>query len=161
MAAPFGNLFAIGNNGGRPRTYTDPEELRKRCEEYFEWCLGEKSEQSYIDENGLKKFVYIREPEPWTVTGLALFLGFVSRRSMSDYEARGDDFSPIIRAARTMVESGYEKRLHGQSATGAIFALKNMDWTDKHEVENSGNLGLQWNETKTYDPEKKQLDDIK
>ena len=49
-----------------------------------------------------------------------------------------------------MVECEYEKRLAGQSPTGAIFALKNMGWKDKSEVEQSGGLSINWHEEKTY-----------
>ena len=34
-----------------------------------------------------------------------------------------------------MVESEYESMLESKSVTGAIFALKNMKWKDKTEVE--------------------------
>lgn len=136
---------------GRPRKYDNVEALQKEVDAYFEWCKGEKSEQSYIDEYGLTQYIYEREPEPYTITGLALYLGFVSRQSMHDYIDRGDEFSYVIKAALSRVEHGYERRLSGTAPTGAIFALKNMKWKDKTEQELSGNMGIIWNETKTYD----------
>ena len=36
------------------------------------------------------------------------------------------------------------------NTTGAIFALKNMGWKDKSEVEQSGGLAINWHEEKTY-----------
>ena len=48
-----------------------------------------------------------------------------------------------------VVENRYEKALSQQGPTGAIFALKNMGWNDKQEVQHSG--GITWNEVKTYD----------
>lgn len=36
-----------------------------------------------------------------------------------------------------------------------IFTMKNRfpeEWKDKHETEHSGNMGLVWDETKTYEP---------
>lgn len=158
--AALGNKYALGNNGGRPRHYTDPEVLAQTIDDYFEWCKGEYEESTEVDESGIKKKIYSRESEPHTVTGLCLYLGFSNRGSLDDYE-KLPEFSHIIKYARMRVERAYESRLHAQAPTGAIFALKNMGWTDKHEVENSGNLGLQWNEVKTYDPEKKSIDDSK
>lgn len=69
-----------------------------------------------------------------TITGLAYFLGFESRQSFYDYEER-PEFSYIIKRARLYIESAYEKKLSGNSVTGSIFALKNMGWKDKQEVE--------------------------
>jgi len=70
---------------------------------------------------------------PATMTGLALALGFCSRQSLYDYEGR-DVFSYTIKIARLRVENSYEENLFGKSATGAIFGLKNMGWSDKQEI---------------------------
>ena len=93
---------------GRPRVYDDAESMQKDIDGYFE------------TETKL------------TVTGLALALGFESRQSLYDYE-ENNDFSYIVKKARLRIENGYEKRLHEQACTGAIFALKNMGWKDKTE----------------------------
>ena len=70
-----------------------------------------------------------------TITGLAMHLGFESRQSLYDYEKR-DGFSYIIKKARLHVENAYEYQLQFGNSTGAIFALKNMNWTDKVQNEN-------------------------
>jgi len=85
-----------------------------------------------------------------TVTGLAMWLGFCDRQSLYDYEKR-EGFSCIIKAARLAVENDYEKALRSQSCTGAIFALKNMGWRDRTEVEQSGSISISWNEERTYE----------
>jgi hypothetical protein len=86
-----------------------------------------------------------REPEPITITGLALYLGFESRQSFYDYEKR-DGYSYIIKRARMRVENAYEHRLDSKNPTGPIFALKNMGWSDKQDItqsiEHSGNIGF-------------------
>ena len=78
---------------------------------------------------------FATESQP-TMTGMILFLGFVDRRSASDYEQRNDEFSPIIKNARARIERLYESiilyRKEGQ-VTGPIFALKQFGWTDKTE----------------------------
>lgn len=118
MAAPKGNKNAIGNEGGKPPFYSDPKKLQVACEEYFAQCEEKK--------------------EPTTITGLALALGFSTRKSLIDY-AEKIEFVHIIKKAKLKVECEYEKRLFGNSPTGAIFALKNMDWHDKTEL--TGNEG--------------------
>jgi hypothetical protein len=151
MAAPKGNKYALGNSGGRPRIYSSPEQMMIEINDYFEhWLPGEYEEQTFITEEGaITKRVYSREPEPATVTGLCLYLGFSNRHTLDEYEKR-DEFTHIIKYARMMVERAYENRLHGQAPTGAIFALKNMGWKDKTEQELNGNLGIVWQEEKTY-----------
>lgn len=153
MAAAIGNKYAIGNNGGRPAHYETPEELIAACDEYFEYIQGEfhmeEQEQwnpktSEIETIQVK--VWDRYPEPATVTGLALYLGFSSKSSLFDYEKK-EEFSSIIKKGRTRVEHEYEKRLHGDKNAGAIFALKNMDWDDKVKNELSG--GFVWKEERT------------
>ena len=74
-----------------------------------------------------------------TISGLAYHLGFESRQSFYDYEER-PDYSYTIKRARLRIEMTYEQALHGNSCTGAIFALKNLGWKDKSEVEQSGSV---------------------
>lgn len=113
---------------GRPRLYESAEELKKKIDEFF--ATTPKSEL--------------------TVTGLALYLGFESRQSFYDYE-KNEQYSYIIKRARLQVEAAYEMRLNSNGCTGAIFALKNMGWKDKTEVEQSGGLTITWNEERTYE----------
>ena len=111
---------------GRPPLYDSPQEMQSAIDLYF-----------------------ATEQKP-TITGLAINLGFESRQSFYDYEER-EEFSYIVKKARLKVENGYEKQLYENSCTGAIFALKNMGWKDKQEVEQSGSLGLTWNEVRNYE----------
>jgi len=113
----FGNTFSVGNNGGRPPKYDSVESLVKEIDAYFTVAFENK--------------------EPLTITGLALALGFCSRQSLYDYE-KDSEFSYIIKKAKCVVENGYEKKLHEGNATGAIFALKNMQWIDKAELDLGG-----------------------
>lgn len=111
MAAHPGNKYAIGNEGGRPAKYDTPEELKEKVIAFFDSCITDKIKA--------------------TVTGLALYLGFSSRSSLDDYINRGEEFSFIIKRGKLAVENSYE--LSGQTID--IFALKNMGWVDKTEVE--------------------------
>lgn len=141
MAAPKGNRFAVGNNGGRPPIYDDPKKLISACEKYFKYIEGEKEtktgKRKNEDTGEEEEFTYkewVRYPEPATVTGLTIFLGFADRGTLDDYEKK-EEFSHIIKKARKLVEYAYELRLHGDKNTGAIFALKNMGWKDKTETD--------------------------
>lgn len=130
MAAPKGNKFAMGNNGGRPPKYKDGEELQKAIDRYFEECPDKRV--VVAGEGTIEMPCY-------TITGLALYLGFESRQSLYDYGNR-NEYSYIIKRSQTRVEQEYEKKLHDGSCTGAIFALKNMGWKDKTETEHSGKV---------------------
>lgn len=142
MGYNYGNKFALGNKGGRPPKYETADELTDAVISYFEYIEGDLKEEipyeNIITGQLEIRKVWEREPEPPTITGLALFLGFESRQSMYDYE-KGDEFSYIIKRARTIIENGYELDLRGKFSTGAIFALKNMNWADKvdHNVKST------------------------
>lgn len=100
--------------GGRPRLYNNCLDFAFKCEMYFEEC---------------------EESKKWpTMSGLAIALGFIERRTLYDYEGY-EEFSHIIKKYRLLVEESYENRLAASSPTGAIFALKNMGWKDKQERE--------------------------
>jgi len=119
-------------SAGRPRKYETEDELIAAVDSYFEHIKGEKQLQA--GEGGVMQEVWVRFPEPGTITGLMLHLGFESRQSFYDYEKDGT-FSYTIKSARLRVEHEYEKRLTtAPSATGAIFALKNLGWVDKVET---------------------------
>jgi len=64
-----------------------------------------------------------REPTPPTMSGLAYHLGFESVEAFEACEAKGK-YTFWLKRAGLRVEAEYEKKLHYQSSTGAIFALK-------------------------------------
>lgn len=132
MGAPKGNKFAVGNEGGRPTLLKNAKHAKDLCDAYFEWIKGE----AYEDINVLGDIVFKwkREPEPATITGLTLFLGFESRQSFYDNCEKENEISYTLKKYRTQVENSYEKKLSGTTPTGSIFALKNMGWKDRTEV---------------------------
>lgn len=145
MGAPKGNLYALGNNGGRPPKYDDPKELEAKIEEYFDYIQGEEGEETYINDQGIEVFKWKREPERPTVTGLALFIGFSHKGTLYEY-AKKEEFKDSIKRALSLVERSYEFMLDSKTYGGAIFALKNMGWKDKVEQEHSfpsGNVTIQ------------------
>ena len=99
---------------GRPRIIQTPAEFDAKVDSYIEHCRSDKS--------------------PITWTGLALALGFSSRQALNDY-AEYPGFSNSVERAKLLVEQAYEERLHSSTPVGAIFALKNMGWSDRQEIE--------------------------
>lgn len=106
------------------------DEIQKQIDEYFQ--SGMKIRTVIVGKPPNQQAVQLPCP---TITGLAIFLGFESRQSFYDYEQR-PEFSYTIKRARLFIECEYEEILQvSPSPTGAIFALKNMGWKDKTEVE--------------------------
>jgi hypothetical protein len=114
---------------GRPPLFSSALELQEKIDEYFDKSEGQLIEADNEDEEDIKVRGY-----NITITGLALYLGFESRQSIYDYEERGE-YSYIIKRARLQVENAYESNLYSKNPTGSIFALKNMGWRDRTEVE--------------------------
>lgn len=117
------------NLGGQPPFYKTSEELQEKINEYFNGGL--KKRTIVIGKGENKESLEIPIP---TISGLAYFLGFESRQSFYDYEKR-DGFSYTVKRARLFIEQEYEEQLQVGNTTGAIFALKNMGWIDKQEIE--------------------------
>jgi len=70
------------------------------------------------------------EPAPLTMSGLAYHLGFDSIREYQICETKRK-YAFALKRARLRVEAEYEKKLHFQSSTGAIFALRSFGWTER------------------------------
>ena len=78
-----------------------------------------------------------------TLSGLAIHLG-IDRQTLYNYK-KDDKFFDILKKARDKVEAYYEERaIYEDRPTGVIFALKNMGWSDKQEIEqtNSGEMKI-------------------
>ncbi len=95
-----------------------------------------------VDElvNGYFKSIYDDENnkylEPPTVTGLALYLNFCDKSTLYDYKEI-DQFSHSIKKGLSKIEQYHEISVaYGDKCTGNIFALKNMGWKDRVEVDN-------------------------
>ena len=104
---------------GRPRIIGSPEEMDRLVEEYVGKCqeLG----------------------EPLTPTGMILHMGLSSRQSLDQYGER-PEFHDSVKRAKLVIENQYEWKLDRDKPAGAIFALKNMGWSDRQDVEIRGSL---------------------
>jgi hypothetical protein len=117
--------------------FASAEELDNLTAQYFiyidgEYHLEEKEIKASKQGESTQQKVWDREPEPATIAGLAFYLGFSSRQVFEEYEEKGK-FADQLKRARLRIEAAYEKKLHYQSPTGAIFALKSMGWSERTE----------------------------
>jgi hypothetical protein len=126
------------NLGGRPPLYTDPEVFNAKAEEYIKLCEGNLVKDSEGNPILDKWGNVVRDGKKPTLSGLAYYMGFESKQSLYDY-AKRDGFSYPTSRIRLWIESSYEEDLRtpGISPTGPAFALKNMGWSDKQEIEHS------------------------
>jgi hypothetical protein len=110
MGAPKGNLFALGNTGGRPPFYETPEAFCDKLDEYI------KYEDSCKKGSGTGIY---------TLEGAALFLGFSTRQSLYDYAAK-EEFTYILNRFRLFLTNWNVKKLYwGGTMPGAKFWLTN------------------------------------
>ncbi len=124
---------AVKNLGGRPRKFSSVSGLESKARKYFNECL-------------------VKE-EPITITGLAINLG-TTRETLMDYEsgkyddvscgifAEGIDsstqkkFSDAIKKIKQVCQHYAEVQMYEKNnPAGAIFALKNYNWSDKQEID--------------------------
>ena len=104
---------------GRPLKFETPEILDEKIQSYFKEC----------DDKEI----------PYTITGLAMALD-TDRITLINYEEK-PEFINTIKRAKTKIENAYELRLIDKGRSGDIFALKNFDWTDRQEVDNTVKFG--------------------
>ena len=81
--------------------------------------------------------------KPYTITGLALALGFSTRQSLLNYENDKDlNMVDAVKKAKLRCQCYVEEFLFsGKNPAGPIFNLKNnYGWIDKQEVQHSGQV---------------------
>jgi len=109
--------------------YEDPTKLNRAIRSYFKDC----------DERNA----------PYTMAGLALWLGFASRASVADYCGRSDELGALMNSAKLRIEQQRSEQLitaEGAAPVGKMFDLKcNFGWQEppqKQEINNpDGNMG--------------------
>ena len=124
--------------GGRPPYFNSAEEMQVLIDKYFEDCDG----KIVLDKDGIpvrnKDGKIIRDDRrPYTITGLALALGFNSRQALLNYQGK-EEFHDTVMRAKARVERYAEERLYDNNgANGAKFSLANnfKGWTEKQQIE--------------------------
>ena len=129
---------------GRPPKFRTKEEIQEKIDAYFRECEGEV----LLDDHGNPVYapklglVYIKQPKPPTVTGLALALGFASRQSLMEYQGK-KEFADTITCAKSRIEAYAEARLFDRDGVnGAKFSLINNfhGWGEKPEPNTGSNM---------------------
>jgi hypothetical protein len=113
--------------------FKNEEDLPGLIDTYFEHISGEYHlKRTAVDneDNPISKKIWDREPEPATFSELAYFLGFNSHEEFEEYKQTGK-FSKEVNRAWLRIQVVYEKKLHNQSPTGAIFALNGLGRKEK------------------------------
>lgn len=76
---------------------------------------------------------YFEENDEWTMAGLYLYLGI--GKSKYDRLRKKPEYKDAVDYAQAKLQDQYERQLMGGKPTGAIFALKNMGWSDQAKIE--------------------------
>lgn len=139
----IGHLWSLGNKGGCPPKYKTPEEIADKIAEYLDW------------EDNTSKGKY-------TLSGLALFMGFASRQSLHDYEKRDAKFSYVINRFKLFMTHYHEQRLTWVgSFQGSKLWLTNFGgYTEESVVQNKVEL-TQVEVVKTDTPFASSEDEVK
>lgn len=133
----------MANLIGRPPKYTNSEEIQDKIDKYFQDCKGEMLK----DDDGNVIFDKYGQPVilhavPPTITGLALALGFATRKSLLEYQGKAEFVNTITRA-KSLIEKYTEERLFDRDGVqGAKFSLINnfKDWSEKQDIGISGEV---------------------
>ena len=141
---------------GSKKRFMSPEHLQCMVNEYFESCNGPLLDRYgnlvYDNEGNIVK----TQVEPWTVSGLALYLG-ISTNTLKQYkfgridslldEMRVDTddymtFSSVVLKAKQKIETYAEKRLYDKDGQyGARFVLDNaFGWLSRKEQAEIDNM---------------------
>lgn len=126
---PIGILIIMSKSKS---SFSTAGNLAHKIDMYFSYIDGEYHLDKKQAPGKPAQKIWDREPEPATIAGLALFLGFNSVHAFDEYIENGR-FANTLKRGRLRIEAAYEKKLHQQSSAGAIFALKNMGRDDKKE----------------------------
>ena len=127
------------NKRGRHPIYSDPVEMQRVVDQYFEEC----EERLRTDAEGNLLFDRFGRPVTYrnkipTISGLTRALGFRSRKSLLDYQAK-KKFQGVIQDAKLRVEIFAEEQLYTRDGcNGARFTLwNNFGWGQAAESEST------------------------
>lgn len=133
MAAPKGNTYAVGNSG-KGKLFSSVQELQDAIDDYFEKC--DNNTKPVVTKDGV---VYVEDPIPYTVEGLAELLE-VTRVGLLNYE-KGEGyeeyFSTVKKAKAKIQRNKLERALSGKApSTFAIFDLvNNSDYVNTNHTD--------------------------
>ena len=119
---------------GRPKKYSNAEQMQDIINNYFASCMRIKTTpdgRPIRDALGNAIYEFYRPP---TMSGLAVALD-IDRRSLLNY-SKDDQFFPTISRARMKIEMFTEEKLfEKETCNGSKFSLSNnFGWSEKQEV---------------------------
>lgn len=106
--------------GGRPPIFKNVGELQEKIDAYKE----------YLETSG----------KPPTIAGLAYYTG-IDRQTLYNYKEK-DEFFGTIKRFVNWILSTYEEQAVEKGNAGIIFLMKNYGYTDKQQVETTGEVTL-------------------
>ena len=119
---------------GRKPRYKSAEEMQVMIDRYFESCKGEPlmvGDEPYLDKLGRPVMINMHPP---TVTGLARALGFNSRQTLMNYQAKRGFMDTLLRAKMRVEEYCEERLFDRDGQRGAQFSLEhNFKWLQSGE----------------------------
>lgn len=128
-------MFEKGNQYGKKPRYKTPEEIQEKIDAYFIQCEGtllrDHNGDPMVDRWGNP--IYI-DRKPPTITGLALALGFKTRKALQLYKAK-KEFTDVILLAKSRIEQYNEEMLFSRDGSkGAQFSLRHnfQGWQDEN-----------------------------
>jgi len=101
------------------KAFTSAKQLDVMINQYF---TGSQSETKKTDTAEAKTESF--QAGPPTLAGLALHLGFNTRKDFETLETKGI-YAARLQRARLQIEALFERNLH-RSSSGSVFALKTM-----------------------------------
>lgn len=101
------------NLGGSPRRFNSPAELATAIDSYFEWMEENPIHELKSWQNmGLPVGLEVPKMRAMGIASLCLHIG-ISRKSLSNYEKRGDEYEEIIQTARDII---FTQKFEGAAA---------------------------------------------
>lgn len=106
------DFYQIKPKMGRPVAIQNPEELRVKANQYFQWCIDHplKEEQVVKYKEHYEKAT-VNKPRVFTINGLCMFIG-IGLSTFYDYEQK-PEFTEIITHIRNVI---YHQKFEGASA---------------------------------------------
>jgi len=118
---------------GRPLKFTDPKELQKKIQGYFDYCNA-RTKKEIVKTKDYFEIIDMPDPIPYTVYGLADFLD-VDVNTLLHYSER-DNFSVLITRAKQIIQTNkVERGLDGKSnpMITKFMLANNYGMTDKSD----------------------------
>lgn len=116
-----GNKLSVGNEGGRPLIFENPEILLQKCEEYFKWADENPWIKNDVVKGGENAGMMLQIPtqRPYTILGLCQHLGITSV-CWYEYEKKSEFLN---------ITTYVKDRISNQQIEGALVGAFNSNLT--------------------------------